>query len=143
MAMAMAMAGAGAGLAHAFASQERPAAQHRESHFRMELEAVGLPAIAEGLCLEILAPGEQVARDGGLFKEIRDSGGAQLRGTKSLPLALASSKRFLSDIHRMPPLLRLKLPFSADFGNAKPSTDAPRRSSHGAPHAVAPHPRGP
>jgi hypothetical protein len=36
-----------------------PAAQHRESHFRMELEAVGLPAIAEGLCLEILAPGEQ------------------------------------------------------------------------------------
>jgi len=33
---------------------------HRcESHFRVELEAVGLPAIAEGLRLEILAPGEQ------------------------------------------------------------------------------------
>src|SRR5580704_185161 len=55
----MAMTRAGAGLAHALAGEERPAAQRRESHFRMELEAVGIAAIAEGLCLEILAPGEQ------------------------------------------------------------------------------------
>jgi hypothetical protein len=53
------MTGAGAWFAHAFAGQERPVAQHCESHFRMELEAIGLAAIAEGLCLEILAPGEQ------------------------------------------------------------------------------------
>src|ERR1700730_16342806 len=45
----MAMARVGAGFAHALAGQEHPVAHHRESHFRMELEAVGLPAIAEGL----------------------------------------------------------------------------------------------
>src|ERR1700726_4427558 len=55
----MAMTGTGAGLAHPLAGQEHPAAHSRESHFRMELEAVGLVAIAEGLCLEILARGEQ------------------------------------------------------------------------------------
>lgn len=55
----MAMTGVCAGFGHALAVEEGPAAQRRESHFRMELEAVGLAAIAEGLCLEILAPGEQ------------------------------------------------------------------------------------
>ena len=55
----MAMAGAGAGLAHALAGEEGPAAQRRESHFRMELESIGVFAIAEGLRLEILAAGEQ------------------------------------------------------------------------------------
>ena len=55
----MAMTGTGAGLAYALVGQERPAAQRPESYFRMELEAIGSVAIAEGLCLEILATCEQ------------------------------------------------------------------------------------
>ena len=55
----MAMTGACTWFGHALASEEGPAAQRRESHFRMELEAIGLVAIAEGLHLEIPALGEQ------------------------------------------------------------------------------------
>src|SRR5438105_4297735 len=53
----MAITGTGAWLAHALAGQERPMAHRCESHFRVELEAVGLLAIAEGLRLEILSTG--------------------------------------------------------------------------------------
>jgi hypothetical protein len=55
----MAVAGPGTGLGQALAGEEDPAAHNREIYFRMELEAVGLHMIAEGLCLEILPPGEQ------------------------------------------------------------------------------------
>ncbi len=40
--------------------------------------------------------------------------------------ASANANLALSDIHRMPVLLKLRLPHSTDFGNAKPSTRGSR-----------------
>jgi hypothetical protein len=55
----MAMAGPGARFGQALAGQERPAAHNCKIHFRMELEAIGLPAISEGLSLKILPPSQE------------------------------------------------------------------------------------
>ena len=55
----MAVTGSRTELGQTLKGQNRPAAHHRKCHFRMELEAIGLFTIAEGLRLEILALGQE------------------------------------------------------------------------------------
>jgi hypothetical protein len=63
----VAVAGTGAGLGQALAGQERPTAQSRKCHLRMELETIGPIAIAKCLSDEILTA-RQKCRAMGQFK---------------------------------------------------------------------------
>jgi hypothetical protein len=63
----VAVAGVGTGLGQALAGQERPTAQGRKCHFRMELETIGPIVIEKCLSLEILSS-RQKCRAMGQFK---------------------------------------------------------------------------